>query len=268
MDELLNQTQQRTVHAEQVVFTNPCATSTPCSPRKYTPPDRYLADAWIACLPSVGESSADECLSSSPSGDGQSGCWDWCISAPSSWPPHVEVEPFNGDPKDWPTFITNFKRCIHDAMPNDTLRMIYLEELLSPELKEKHAAYLRYPTFYRKLLVHLRNHYGHPLLVTRSCFAALRQLNSIDPRNLKASLTDLSSQVQRIVDSVRMVGCEEELKTFSALELSGLVKKLTNDLHNKWDLHTEDKSNIHPLPTLSEFAAWLEERALEATWWR
>lgn len=265
MDDLFTQTQR--TDAEQVAFSAPCATSTPCSPRKCAPVGRSLADVWITRLATASEVSGDECLSSSPPDEGRSCCWDWCASAPSSWPPHVEIEPFNGDPKDWPTFIANFKRRIHDAMPNDTLRMIYLEELLAPELKEKHAAFLRYPASYCKLLAHLRNHYGHPLLVTRSCFAALRQLSSIDPRNVKGSIAEFTSQVQRIVDSIRMVGCEEELRTFSALELSGLVRKLTDDLRNKWDLHTGDKCNIKPLPTLSEFIVWLEERAMEATWY-
>lgn len=227
-----------------------------------------LPDSWIGQLPSMAESSEGQQFPPhSPTTSGPSSCcWDWCVSDQSSWPPHVDLEPFTGNPMDWPFFIQRFKIWIHDAMPNDTLRMIYLEELLSPELRQKYSAYLSYPGRYRSLLVHLRNHYGHPLLVARSCFEALRQLAPLDPNNPKSTVGSLSAKVENILTILKMAGCDGEIRTFSALELSGLVGKLTEDLRNKWSLHIKDIFVV--LPTLGEFAAWLQEGASESIWWR
>ncbi|KAI9561907.1 hypothetical protein GHT06_012869 [Daphnia sinensis] len=110
-----------------------------------------------------------------------------------------------------------------------------------------------------KLLVHLRNHYGHPLLVVRSCFEGLRQLAPMD--STKSSLGDLSEKVQHILAILKEVGCEKEVHSFAALELSGLVNKISEDLREKWALHIKEKSSVVPLPDLGEFATWLERYA-------
>lgn len=221
-----------------------------------------LPDSWIAQLPSLAESPMDErIVPPSPSSNNSFCCWDWCVSDQSSWPPHVDLEPFTGNPMDWPFFIQGFKTWIHDAMPNDTLRMIYLEELLSPELRQKYASHFSYPCSYRKLLANLRNHYGHPLPVVRSCFEGLRQLAPVDSDDFKSSLSVLSGKVQHILAIFKVVGCEEETRSFAALELSCLVKKLPDDLREKWGLHIKEKSSIVSLPHLGEFATWLERFA-------
>lgn len=228
-----------------------------------------LPDSWITALSSMGESMesrSSPTLSRSPSSGNSSCCWDWCMGEQSSWPPHVDLEPFSGDPKDWPLFIQRFKTWIHDAMPNDTLRMIYLEELLSADLRQKYSAYLSYPGRYRSLLVHLKNHYGHPLLVVRSCFEALQKLAPVNANNLKLAVADLSSQIESILTILKMVGCEAEASTFSALELSGLVAKLSEELREEWKFYIKDRQSITHLPTLREFASWLHERAIESIW--
>jgi hypothetical protein len=67
---------------------------------------------------------------------------------------------------------------------------------------------------------------------------------------------------------LKTVGCEEEIRTFSALELSGLVCKLSEDLRDEWNAHIKEKQSLVPLPNLGEFATWLQERAAESTWRR
>lgn len=248
------------------------------SPSKRTSPTSFetphmcqsnaLPDSWIGQLPSTSEPIVDDGASSDSSSSNPFCCWDWCMDDDSSWPPHVDLEPFTGVPSQWPFFIQRFKTWIHDVMPNDTLRMIYLEELLSPDLRQKYSSYLSYPGRYRSLLVQLRNHYGHPLVVVRSCFEALRQLTPLDSGNPKSSISDFSANVQNIVATMKVVGCEAELRTFSALELSGLVCKLPEGLHDKWSLYIKEKQALASLPNLGEFATWLQERVVETTWWR
>lgn len=98
---------------------------------------RKLADGWIESLPFLDDSFDEDWIPPRSSSPSRSRCWEWCHKKDSSsWPPHIDLEPFNGDPMEWPKFIQRFKILIHDAMPNDTLRMIYLEELLSPALEE------------------------------------------------------------------------------------------------------------------------------------
>ena len=222
-------------------------------------------DSWIAQLPSLTESmiGTEERIASPSSPSGRSSCcWDWCLmSDQSSWPPHVDLEPFTGDPSQWPSFIQRFKTWIHDAMPNDVLRMIYLEELLTQDLRHKYSSYFSYPGRYRNLLVQLRNHYGQPLLVVRACFEALRQLAPLNMNHSKSSLGEFSSRVQQMVNTLKMVGCEAEIKTFSSLEFSGLVCKLTENLRDRWNLHIKERQV--PLPNLEDFANWLQEKTTE-----
>lgn len=269
MDQLQLEQQQREENyrrtnnmSSALPFSTPIPSQPCCQPNSFP-------DSWIAQLPSLTESAMgteDRLSSRSPSSGRSSCCWglDWCLSDQSSWPPHVDLEPFTGDPCQWPSFIERFKTWIHDAMPNDTLRMIYLEELLSPDLRQKYSSYLSYPGRYRNLLVQLRNHYGHPLLVVRACFEALRQLAPLDMNNSKSSLLDFSGKVQHIVATLKMVGCGEETRTFASLELSGLVCKLPENLRDKWSLHIKERQSLVPLPNLDEFATWLQEKAAES----
>lgn len=226
-----------------------------------------LPDSWIGQLPSRTASPEGQIPPRSLSSSPTSCCWDWCVNDQSFWPPHVDLEPFTGESKDWPFFIQRFKTWIHDAMPNDTLRMIYLEELLSPELRQKYSSYLSYPGRYRSLLVHLRIHYGHPSLVARSCFEALRQLTPLDSGNPKSTVGNLSTKVENMLSILRLGGCESEICTFSALELSGLVCKLSLDLRDEWNLNIKDRFS-GKLPTLGDFAAWLQATASESNCWR
>ena len=104
--------------------------------------------------------------------------------------------------------------------------------------------------------------------MVRSCFEALRQLPPLDSDIPKTSLCDLSGKIQNILAILKTVGCEEEVRTFSSLELSGLVCKLSEDLRDKWNAQIKEKQSLLPLPNLGEFAIWIEERAAESTWRR
>ncbi len=187
-------------------------------------------------------------------------CWKWCCGGDKNvyGPSHVQLEPFSGEPKDWPLFIHRFKTWIHDAIPDDTLRMIYLEELLSPEIKDEYSIFFRRADCYSHLLAHLQDRYGSPDSVARSCLMALKQLDPVDPTNPKTAAS-LSSEVQTIVDTLSAIGCENELQAFSTLEFSGLVDKLSGSLRKSWILHVKERPSLLPLPTLRDFSSWLNE---------
>lgn len=89
----------------------------------------------------------------------------------------------------------------------------------------------------------------------------------LDTNNPKSTIGNLSTKVENILTILKMAGCDGEIRTFSALELSGLVCKLTEDLRDKWDLHIKERLSV-VLPTLGEFAVWLQEKASESLWWR
>lgn len=211
-------------------------------------------DAWISQLPDESTISAED-------------CWGCCKkNQENCWPPHVDLEPFTGEAKDWPEFIRRFKTWIHDAMPDDAVRMIYLEELLSSDVKELYAPFFRRPDYYRHLLAHLRDRYGAPHLVASSCLTALKQLTLLDPAN-PAALVAFSRQVQHIGDTLRTIGCERELLAFSTLELSGLIQKLPDSLRASWDLYVQGRSSQLPLPNLKDFSTWINTRA-NSSWYR
>lgn len=209
-------------------------------------------DSWISQLSPTEKDDADD--------DPGSSCFWSCCCDDKSWPPHVDLEQFSGEPKDWPDFILRYKELIHDAMPNDSLRMIYLEELLPPMIKKDYTPFFRRPECYRPLLVRLRDQYGSPDLVVRSCLSALKELPPMNPSDPR-TVTVLSRQVQAIVTTLRKIGCESELRAFSTLEFTCIVKKLSDPLRNSWMRYIRERPSPLPLPNLGDFALWLQERA-------
>ena len=93
-----------------------CTSSTPSPPpgqQQHYSSLTSIPDEWIDQLssPTTGAAAQqDDDLAFESSSSSSSSCWDWCIkSGPSSWPPHVDLEPFTGEAKDWPKFIQRFK---------------------------------------------------------------------------------------------------------------------------------------------------------------
>ena len=262
-------------HEESSFETQSQATSsvTGTSPQQHISSLTSCPDEWIDQLssPTTGTSRDDDFSFGPLSSSSSPSCWNWCIkSDPSSWPAHVDLEPFTGEAKDWPKFIRRFKILIHDAMPNDRLRMIYLEELVPLSVKDEFYSLFGHLSSYPLFLAHLKDYYGCPHVIARSCFQTLKQLpklpTAVDPTINTKTMQDFVCQLDDVVATLRLIGFEGDLRAFATLELTGLIEKLPSQLRHQWQMHLVQRPPL-PLTNLVEFTSWLKER-VEATCWR
>lgn len=82
-------------------------------------------------------------------------------------------KPFDGDPREWPLFISRFRALVHDAVPDDAQRVAILVDWLGPSVKRRVEALLTDPQGYGATLEYLRKQYGSPDKISRCRIADL-----------------------------------------------------------------------------------------------
>uniref|UniRef100_A0A5S6QLU9 Uncharacterized protein n=1 Tax=Trichuris muris TaxID=70415 RepID=A0A5S6QLU9_TRIMR len=76
--------------------------------------------------------------------------------------PSVKIESFDGDPRQWETFIGSFKALVHDVVQSNAQRIAILSQLLSPRLRTSLGTCLHSPDMYPEALASLRRLFGDP----------------------------------------------------------------------------------------------------------
>ena len=94
-------------------------------------------------------------------------------------PQQHDMKPFNGDPKEWSTFISCFKEIVHNASNSNALRLARLKQLLSSNVRATIAEYLDSPDTYQEALTALEGRYGEPFMLGRAHFAAVTNAKPI-----------------------------------------------------------------------------------------
>lgn len=82
--------------------------------------------------------------------------------------PKIEIVPCNGDPKEWPTFISSFREMIPDVVPSNAQRMGILKQLLTSDVRAYVAEYFISPDLYYQALEALKKRYGQPQIISRA----------------------------------------------------------------------------------------------------
>ena len=165
-----------------------------------------------------------------------------------------EIKPFDGDPKEWHAFADRFKTEVHDVVPNDTLRLLYLRKWLSPEIRQT-CVKSSYPHFLKQL----RNDYGHPVLVIRACLQALKQ---VEPVVDDYDIEELTKQIHTTLTVLTKAGCHVDVYSYSLFELSGVTSKLPPTLRREWETWAERvvrAEKLPKLPNLVLLASWLDQ---------
>ncbi|KZR95651.1 Uncharacterized protein APZ42_010503, partial [Daphnia magna] len=119
--------------------------------------------------------------------------------------PQIKIMPFNGDPKEWPTFISSFRDMSHNVVPSDAQRHAFLKRLLTTEVRSYIAKYLNNPSTYYDALVELKKRYGQPQEVARSRLMALMNLTLIRDDDSEA-LTKLNRTLHGAMHAMRTCG--------------------------------------------------------------
>ncbi|KAI9559445.1 hypothetical protein GHT06_013435 [Daphnia sinensis] len=126
--------------------------------------------------------------------------------------PQVKITPFNGDPKEWPTFISSFRDMIHNVVPSDAQCHAFLKQLLTTEVCSYIAEYLDNPSTYYDALIQLKKRYGQPQVVARSHLMAFMNPPSIREDDSEA-LAKLNRTLHGAMHALRTGGYEQDLES-------------------------------------------------------
>jgi Protein of unknown function (DUF1759) len=83
--------------------------------------------------------------------------------------PRIDLEKFDGDPKNWPTFSANFRDLVDsDSALTTTQKMALLRMCTTPDIHKSLGDCLNDPTMYKSAWEELNQTYGHPQLVSKA----------------------------------------------------------------------------------------------------
>ncbi|KZS03695.1 Uncharacterized protein APZ42_033512 [Daphnia magna] len=162
--------------------------------------------------------------------------------------PQIKITPFNGNPKEWPTFISSFRDMIHNVVPSDAQRHAFLKQLLTTEVRSYIAKYLDNPSTYYDALVELKKRYGQPQVVARSHLMALMNLPSIRDDDSEA-LAKLNRTLHGAMHALRTGGYEQDLE--SGMTLEHVFSRLPSRMRNEMvmgELMTRPPTHRSPAP--------------------
>jgi len=167
---------------------------------------------------------------------------------------NIKVEPFDGNPLNFPMFIGSFKALIHDQLPNDALRIAALRQHLVKEVRDTIADSLQVPSQYNFAVSRLYEEYGLDLVVSEAHIDKLLTLPDIqsdDPESLKAFSNGLHAAVSALIYS----GHHQEIDSTGTLKL--ILQKLPDSLRSKWGTKV---LNIQPrTPNIADLDHWLRK---------
>ena len=168
-----------------------------------------------------------------------------------------DIKMFEGDPKEWPQFISCFIDLVHNAQSSDAQRFARLKQLLSPQVRAHISEYLVSSETYQQALDTLQKRYGLPMIIGKAHMSAIYNAKPIKD-NDHAALDSFSALVSSAVSALRQNGYEDELKL--SLGLEPVYNKLPPRLKEKYGMKIIKMSPRKP--TLVDFADWLSEKVL------
>ena len=171
--------------------------------------------------------------------------------------PKIDMEQFDGNPKNWPTFFSNFKELV-DSDPHLSTgeKMAILKKCLKPDIRESLSDHLNNPESYLRALYELESSYGSPYVVSGIYIRTVLNLPKLQNFHDYQALIKFSSQLRGAVSSLKEYKCDGELKGRALLEI--VMDKLPLDVQSRWG---EVITAAHPkILKLEDFVEWFNNR--------
>ena len=168
--------------------------------------------------------------------------------------PKFKIEPFNGNPKDWPNFSSSFRDMVHNVVPSNAQRLAILKQLLTSDVRMYIAEWLDRPEHYFDALRELKKRYGNPQVVARAHLRTLMSLPSVKEDDFN-ELSKLSRALQGAMHALVNGGYDQDLE--SGISLEHVVSKLPQRLRTKWGIKIYKMTPRRA--TLKDLAMWLDE---------
>ena len=171
---------------------------------------------------------------------------------PSYWP-IIPITPFDGDSRQWPSFINTFMATIHDTNIPDSYKMLSLKQSLTPDIRRRMAHIFNPPFNYSAALDEMKRKYGSPDRISQAHVQHLAAIPSFKNDDFKA-LFDMASMVREAVASVQD---NKHLQEFTdSTIVNQLAAKLPPDLQREWG---RVAYSMQPKTTsLIDFDKWID----------
>lgn len=172
-----------------------------------------------------------------------------------------ELPVFNGNPEDWPLFVSSFEQSTIACGYTDAENLIRLQRCLRGHALEAVRSRLLLPTNVPYVIQTLRTLYGRPELLIRSLLAKIQRVPPPRQDRLE-TLMEFGLAVQNLVD--HLVGAQQENHLSNPVLLQELVEKLPGSLKLNWAVYKR-QDVIVTLATFGSFMSELVSAASEVT---
>ena len=169
--------------------------------------------------------------------------------------PNLELPRFDGNPLEWPTFISLFKCLVHDQPLTDTQRMTHLQRALAGNAKKAVGGMLTHGHLYREALKEFEEQFDSEESVAGAYLKTIFDHPEVCEDNF-AQLRSFYNTLHVAVSTLKSLSYVHELAATD--DVRRAVQKLPETLKTRWG-----EKRVEMLPktaTLADLDKWLRER--------
>ncbi|XP_053968959.1 uncharacterized protein LOC128870369 [Anastrepha ludens] len=168
-----------------------------------------------------------------------------------------QLPTFNGDPEEWPLFISSFDNSTTVAGYTDAENFIRLQASLKGKAREMVKCKLFLPSMVPEIIKTLRMCFGRPEHILERAMNKARAMPAL--KDKLEGLIEFALCVRNICAT--MEGCQMYMHLHNPLLVKELVDKLPNNQKLKWAVHPKDEKT----PVVKQFSDWLYNLAEAAS---
>ena len=169
--------------------------------------------------------------------------------------PKLDLPRFDGNPLEWPTFISLFKCLVHDQPLTDTQRMTHLQRALVGNAKRAVEGMLTHGHLYREALKELEEQFGNEESVAGAYLKTIFDHPIVCEDNF-AQLRSFYNTLHVAVSTLKSLGYEHDLAATDNLRRA--VQKLPETIKTRWGEKRVEM--LSKTATLADLDKWLRER--------
>ncbi|XP_036347872.1 uncharacterized protein LOC118757252, partial [Rhagoletis pomonella] len=168
-----------------------------------------------------------------------------------------QLPTFNGDPDEWPLFISSFENSTTVAGYTEAENLIRLQASLKGKAREMVKSKLFMPSMVPEIIKTLKMCFGRPEYILERAVNRARGLPPV--KDKLEALIEFALCVRNICTT--MEGCQMYMHLHNPLLVKELVDKLPNNQKLSWAVHPKNDE----IPVVKQFSEWLYSLAEAAS---
>nr|XP_049467000.1 uncharacterized protein LOC125908337 [Anopheles coluzzii] len=163
-----------------------------------------------------------------------------------------ELPSFNGNPEEWPIFLSTFRRSSRTFGFTEDENILRLQGALRGKALRTVQGRLRHADNLEEILSALEKSYGRPDVLVNTLLEQIRESPPIKSERLD-SFIEYGDLVPEICSTIKASGTSDRL--YDAALLQELVDRMPAYLRWSWGMHSQELKSV----TMSEFGAWIQK---------